>query len=345
MPAPDHDRDLAAGIGYFIGKVMDYRVAKVLLVATDLRVFTALARGGATAAQLAADLATDPRATRILLDALVAIQLLRRAGDRYANAPVADRFLVEGRPDYKGNNLRYQEKVWDFWSRLGEVVRTGRPARTLGDLLSGAEPGFQTSYIRGMHDIAREPARVVASLLELPEGGRVLDVGGGPGSYAMALLEVNDGARADILDLPATLAVTRSIVEESPVADRIGLLEGNYLTGELPGGYDLALLSHITHDESPEDNRGLFTRVRRALRPGGRIAVHDFIVDESRAAPAFSALFAVNMLVYTEGGATYSASEYRAWLTDAGFEHLTEHDVLKGLVDNPSWLVVGSRER
>lgn len=341
MPVPDHD--LTAGIRYLIGKVMDYRVAKVLLVATDLRVFTALSRGGATAAELAADLHSDPRATRILLDALVAIQLLNASAGRYTNSEVADRFLVEGRPDYKGNNLRYQEKIWSFWSQLGDVVRTGRPARTLGDLLSGAEPGFQTSYIRGMHDIAREPARVVASLLQLPSGARILDVGGGPGSYAMALLEANPGTSADILDLPATLAVTRSIVAGSPVAGRIGLLDGNYLTGELPGGYDLALLSHITHDESPEANRALFARVRRALSPGGRIAVHDFVVDDSRAAPAFSALFAVNMLVYTEGGATYSTSEYRAWLMEASFEDLVEHEVLKGRVDNPSWLVVGAR--
>lgn len=337
------DAESAEGIRFFIGKVMDYRIAKVLLVATDLGIFTTLAAAPLELESVCARLKTEPRATRILLDALVAVRLLTLSHGRYANSKVADRFLVEGRPDYKGNNLKYQERIWDFWSRLGDVVRTGIPPRTLGDLLSGETPAFQDAYIRGMRDIAGPPAAAVAGLLELRPGMRVLDIGGGPGTYALALLEAHPEVHVDLFDLPSTLEVTRTLIAGHPCASRVSLIAGDYLANDLPAGYDLALLSHVTHDESPAVNKQLLARAGRSVVPGGRVAVHDFIVDESRTQPAFSALFAVNMLVYTTGGQTYSAGEYESWLLEAGLKNIRTFGVLEGLVDNPSALILAER--
>lgn len=310
-----------------IDEIMGYRKAKILMVAAYLDVFTPL-EVPRSAASLARRLSLDVRAVEILLDALTAIGYLRKRGLHYANAPVSSLYLVRGRPTYMGDNLKYQEMIWDAWGDLRHSIGKGGAVRPLEYWLL-RHKGFTQEYIKGMDNIARGPAAEIAALAAPAPGARLLDVGAGPGTYSLAFLRANPGMSATLLDLPSTLKVTKRMLAEFPLLSaRARLKAGNYRSAAFgKEEYDLVLLSHITHDESPEVNRRLIEESLSALRPGGRIIIHDFMLDANRVEPVFGALFSVHMLAYTEGGRTYTAAEYAKWLRRAGFRRLTEHRI------------------
>lgn len=310
-----------------IDEIMGYRKAKILMVAAYLDVFTPLEKPRSAEA-LARLLALDARAVEILLDALTAIGYLSKRGWHYANAPIASLYLVRGRPGYMGDNLKYQEMIWDAWGDLRHSIRKGGAVRPLEYWLL-RHKGFTGEYIRGMDNIARRPAAEIAAIAAPAPGSRLLDVGAGPGTYSLAFLRANPGMSATLLDLPSTLKVTRPMLADFPsLAARTSLKAGNYRDASFGREeYDLVLLSHITHDESPEVNRRLIAESFRALKPGGRIIIHDFMLEKNRVQPVFGALFSVHMLAYTEGGRTYTAAEYSKWLRRAGFTRLTEREI------------------
>lgn len=326
-----------------IDEIMGYRKAKVLMVAAYLDCFTHL-ESEKSAASLAKKLSLDARAAEILLDALASMGYLVKRGSLYRNAPVSSRHLVRGRPGFMGDNLKYQEMIWDAWSDLRRSVRKGGAVRPLEYWLL-RHKGFTQEYIRGMDNIARKPAAEIAAFVDLNGAARMLDVGAGPGSYSLAFLRGNPKARATLLDLPSTLRVTRRMLAESPaLADRVSLRAGNYRTDSFgKREYDLVLLSHITHDESPEINRLMIRKSWEALKPGGRIVVHDFMLDDDRLQPVFGALFSVHMLAYTEGGRTYTAGEYESWLRETGFARLRRRKIA-GSSRNASEIIVGVRQ-
>ena len=196
-----------------------------------------------------------------------------------------------------------------------------------------------------MDNIARGPAAEIAGIVAPAPGGRLLDVGAGPGTYSLAFLRANPEMSATLLDLPSTLKVTRRMLAEHPLlAARSRLRAGNYREASFGREeYDLVLLSHITHDENPEVNRRLLEESFRALKPGGRVIVHDFMLDADRVRPVFGALFSVHMLAYTEGGRTYTSAEYGKWLRRAGFGRLTERRIaVKSR--NSSRIIIGVKE-
>lgn len=326
-----------------IDEIMGYRKAKILMVAAYLDCFTRL-DAWRSARRLAADLSLDPRAAEILLDALASMGYLVKRGGLYKNAPISSRHLVRGRPGYLGDNLKYQEMIWDAWGDLRHSVRRGGAVRPLEYWLL-RHKGFTQEYIRGMDNIARAPARQIAALVRTAGDARLLDVGAGPGSYSLAFLEANPRLRATLFDLPSTLRVTRRFLSARPdLRGRACVRPGNYRDADFGAEiYDLVLLSHITHDEAPDVNQRLIARGWRALRPGGRIVVHDFMLDDARVKPVFGALFSVHMLAYTEGGRTYTAREYETWLRRAGFSRLRRH-AIGGASRNASEIVVGVKD-
>lgn len=327
-----------------LAEIMGYRKAKILMVAAYLDCFTPL-ESPKSANALARRLTLDARAMEILLDALTAIGYLRKRGRLYANAPISSRHLVRGRPGYMGDNLKYQEMIWDAWGDLRHSIGKGGAVRPLEYWLL-RHKGFTQEYIRGMDNIARGPAAEIAAIAAPAPGSRLLDVGAGPGTYSLAFLRANPTMRATILDLTSTLKVTRRMLSEFPsLAARTRLQAGNYRSAAFGADeYDLVLLSHITHDESPEVNLRLIKESRRALKPGGRIIIHDFMLDADRVRPAFAALFSVHMLAYTESGRTYTAGEYEKWLRAAGFSRLRRRRIaVKSM--NSSRIIIGVKEK
>jgi cyclopropane fatty-acyl-phospholipid synthase-like methyltransferase len=207
--------------------------------------------------------------------------------------------------------------MWKRWSYLTDAVRSGFPAPSDCD---GRDIG---SFIAAMDHGARGRVRAMVQAVGVNGTRRMLDLGGGSGAYSIAFAKAAPELHSEIIDLPEVVPIAQKHIADAGLAHRITVRSGNMLSVELlPRGYDFVLLSSICHMFSPEENRALFARARAALAPDGRIAICDFIADPDKATPRSAALFALNMLVATRGGATYSEPEYRAWLKDAGFSEI-----------------------
>jgi SAM-dependent methyltransferase len=314
-----------------------YAEARILHAAVTLGLFDRLDAAGRTAAAIADAAGTNVRATELLLNALVAMRLARKDGDRFKETEVGKTYLTAASPTSYTGFVKFDAALWPLWGNLAETVRTGKPARDPDMFQSTAEDTAR--FIDAMASIvsARGDARVLAETLDLRGVGRLLDVGAGPGTYAIELCRRHPELRVTLFDLPGTLAVTRRHVDTSGVGDRIELVPGDYLRDPLPGGYDMVFLSNIVHGEDEATNRGLMRKIHGALAPGGRVLIKDHVTDESGTSPAPAAIFSVAMLLFTRGR-DYAFAEIRDWLTAAGFARV-EADVLPpGLV---STLVVG----
>src|SRR5512143_2576515 len=288
-----------------------YQRSMALFAALQLGVFAALARGSADAATVARRVGADPRRLAVLLDGLTAMGLLRKTAKRYRNGEVAASLLTDG-PRSKSSILLHHGDCWRDWSRLEETVRGGRKGRPLG----GDE---QENFIRGMEDNARERAAHVAASFRLRPGERLLDLGGGPGTYAAAWARRYPRAAVTLFDTRGTLRITRRILEEKGASGIVRLIEGDFLADPIGGPYDFVWISHILHAYSERDCRALLRKVRRALVAGGRVAVQEFLVDDGGASPPGPAFFSIHMVAVTEGGRAYSAREVAGMLRAAGF--------------------------
>lgn len=315
--SPDHIRDI----------VYSFRTSRILLTAYELGIFTAVGDGGSTSAEVSTAIGTDERATDRLMNALCAMGLLDKEGGKFSNGELASRYLVEGKPEYMAG-LMHSVNLWDSWSTLTEAVRRGRcvPRPDVND--RGQQ--WLTAFITAMH--AREPGvtdRAVA-MLDLTGVKRVLDVGGGSGAYSMAFVRAADGIRATVFDLPNVIPLTRRFIEEEGYEDSIETTAGDYTSDDLGSGFDLVFLSSIVHSNPPEANAELVRKCADALNPGGQVVVQDFIVTEDRTGPPRAAIFALNMLVGTEGGDTYTESEVREWMEKAGLSDIIRQDTESG---------------
>ena len=294
-----------------------FQVPCVLAAAADLDVFNLLAAAPLSASEVATRLHCDPRATTILLDALAGIGVLVKTADRYGLDPAVAPLVADGSPPSVAAMLRHQANCLRRWSQLPWVVQSGRPADA-GSSVRGPEAD-QASFIGAMHDIANTVAEPL--IREINPGGFrcVLDLGGGSGTWTLAWLQAEPAARAILFDLPAVIPLARRRLTACGVADRVELVAGDFYHDPLPRGADLAWLSAIIHQNSPDENRALYRRAAEALEPGGRILIRDIVMDESHTSPLAGALFAVNMLVATPGGGTYTLAEIREDLQSAGF--------------------------
>lgn len=307
------DADLAS---LFVG----YRGAKVITTAVELDLFRSIELTNGSAADVAALSHSNPDRTTVILDALCALGILKKRDGHYGNTPFSlDRLHPAGARSM-ARNMRYQELLSEAYASLTTTVRRGRPVQMLPELLA-KRPDFVSEYIRGMADIAERAASEVARALDLSDASELLDVGGGPGTFTLAFLKRQPRMRAALLDLPETLAVARGLLESLPERDRIRLVEGNYHEAVFDrGAFDIVLLSHVTHDEGEAENRALIRKAFGALKPGGRLVVHDFMLDAARTSPLFAALFSVHLITYTERGRVFTEEEYAGWLHEAGFE-------------------------
>ena len=294
-------------------RVRGFQESRIVLTALELDVFTA-AGEGVTAADAAARLGTNPRATEVLLNALASMDLLTKQDGVFRNAPAAARYFAAGSRDNARPGLLHAAHLWNTWSTLTECVRTGTAAAR-----GGGSGGETADFIAAMHRNAAERSPLVVRAVGTDGVRRMLDVGGGSGAYTIAFAQANPTLHADLLDLPAVLPIARSHIDQAGVAARVTLREGDLRTDPLGTGYDLVFLSAICHMLNPAENLDLFRRALAALAPGGRIVVQEFILEADKIAPRFAALFAINMLVGTEAGSSYSEPEYAAWLAEAGF--------------------------
>jgi len=306
-----------------------FQRSRALLTAVELGVFTALAQGEEStgepmpSAEVAARIQADPRATDRLLNALTAMGLLRKEGGRFANTALTDVYLVKGRTEYM-SNLGHTSHLYASWATLTEAVRKG------GSVEESSAPSLDESriaqFIEAMHRRALKSADSLVARLDLSGVNRLLDVGGGSGVYAMAFARARKGLQATVLDLPPVARLAKGYIQEAGMSDRVSVRHGDYRMGDLGLGYDLVFLSAIVHINSPDANRALVRKAAAALNPGGRIVIQDFVMEPERVFPQRGALFALNMLVNTPAGDTYTGQEIASWLKEAGCRAVEQMD-------------------
>ncbi len=303
-----------------------YQPACVLAAAAELDLFSVLASAPAaaplTAAEVAARVSGDVRGITALLDALAALEFLNKSADRYTLAPgIADALTAAGPQNMLGMT-QHQANCLRRWSRLAEAAKSGRPVQSAPSIRG--EAGDKQSFIQAMADISAPIVdSLLASLPRLPFT-HLLDVGGGSGTWTLGFLRLNPRATATIFDLPHVIPMARDRLSRAGVLARVRLVAGDFTKDPLPAGADLVFISAIIHQQSRGENRKLYAAAAAALQSNGHILIRDIIMDNSRTQPVSGALFALNMLVGTATGGTFTLSEIREDLAAAGFTDIRQ---------------------
>jgi len=297
-------------------KVRNFMESRIILTGAELDIFTRIHRGLNTAEAIADKNHLDTRALTRLLDALVVYGFLAKANSTYQLTP--DGLLLSSdHPESTLPMVLHMNELWDTWTHLTETVARGKnPARVPRSQKS--EKAAQ-AFIGAMHVVGRKLSKKIADSLDLSSYHKLLDIGGASGTYTIAFLNKNPELKSVIFDLKPVIPLAEAGIREAGLADRVEMVSGDFYTDELPKGCDLALLSAIIHQNSPAQDFALYEKIYRALAPGGTLLIRDHIMEENRTRPPAGAIFALNMLVGTEGGDTYTFQEVKSALDSAGF--------------------------
>jgi len=310
--------------------VSAYRLPRVILTAIELKLFTVIGRATWLLPDLARELKVSERGLSILCRNLAMAGLLHKKGNRYRNSPLAASALNADDPAYRGSYVRLMTNHANDWLRLAESVRTGEPL----DKDEPEEPDYRRQFTWAMHHRTLETAPMIAAHLPLKGAKTLLDLGGGPGTYAMAFLARHPHLQATVCDRPAALEVAKEIAATHKAAERLSYLPLDLLKDDIPGRFDVIWYSNVLHIYSPEENLSVFRRAKAALTEGGRLIVQDaFLHDREGLYPEEASLFAVSMLLFTSTGNTYSVRDTAAWLKEAGFASVKPVKMAKGKED------------
>ncbi len=304
-------------------------VFKTVAVADELQLFDHVSRSrGVTSATLAAALGIADRPAEMLLTGCAALGLLKQQGGRYRNTPLADAYLVRGRPYYFGGMLAMADKrLYPAWGRLSEAVRRNRPTSWDPDkqanLFAGLDETMLAHFWEAMHAISSSTGEVLARAVSFKPFTRVLDVGGGSGAIDIELCKRHRQLRATVYDLPHVVEIAGRKVAAAGLTDRIATASGDFFTDPAyPSGHDAIVLSLIMHDWSEADDRRILEKCHAALPPGGAVIICELLVNDAKTGPVPAAMMSLNMLVETQGGRNYTAAEYARWLKDVGFRRV-----------------------
>lgn len=292
-----------------------FRPARVLLTANNYRVFDHLTKPQ-SAKTISKKIDADLRATKILLDALTGVGLLKKQGNQYINARIASKFLVSASPYYQGDVLRHTDNLWKNWSGLDEVIKTGRPHRKAHN---------HEAFVLGMCNLATLKAKDVVKTIGLKDVKTALDLGGGPGTYSIEM--ARKGVNVTLFDYPETINITKKVISKQRI-NNIDFIRGDFMSDDIGKGYDLIFISQILHSYSEKENIYLLKKCKKALNNGGRVVIQEFYISDNRTHPVQGSLFSVNMLVNTEGGRSYSPEEIKGWLLKAQFKDIKEKKLI-----------------
>lgn len=311
-----------------------------LFTASDAGVFAKLAElESATAAEMAQHLQLNPRATGLLLNACVAAGLLTKHEEKFRNTPDAQIFLVPGRPGDLSRALRYNRDVLPAWQNASQFIRSGMPVER-PELHLGEDQDRTRTFVLSMHHRALAIGRAVVPMLDLQGRKSLLDVGGGPGTYAVLFAKANPGLTATVLDLPGVAAIASELIRDQDASAAVRTLAGDYRTREFPAGADVIHFFGMLHQESPESILNLFRRAFDCLPSGGLVHVMDMMTDHTRAAPKYSAMFALNMALTTQSGWVFSDEDLTKWFGECGFVDVTVQPLPPPM---PHWLATARK--
>jgi len=308
-----------------------FMAAKHLFAASELGLFEALAESPTTIEGLAARTGLTRRAARISADAMVALGLLERQGESYRNAELATAFLSGRGPGDLRPFLKFWDKIsYSSWDHLANALAKG-PSQEIFEI----NHELQEIASAGIEAILAGPAHALPDTFDFSRIKRLLDVGGGTGSWSIAVVQANTHLKATVFELPAVVDIARKRIAAAGLASRIDVVAGDVMSGAIPLGYDAFLLANLIHYWAPEENRALLKRVRSAAEPGSSLVLADFWTDPTHTQPVQAALMAGEFAVHVRNGDVYSVDEVRGWLEETGWRFV-QHTPLAG----PQSLVV-----
>ena len=268
---------------------LSFQKSRIFLTAYELGIFTVIGKKGKSSSQVADELSSAKRHTDRLLNALCALGLLKKTGERFSNTSLSLKYLVNSSPDFlKG--IAHNVKMWDSWSALTQTIRHGRPAMDV--IMNARGEEWLNPFIAAMHERATKSAPAIVKSLDLSGVSRVLDVGGGSGAYAMAFVRQKKEIAATVFDLPNVVAITRRYIEKEGLTNKVEVIAGDYNIDSLGCDYDLVFISAIAHMNSFKENEALAHKAARALRGNGQIVIQDFFMDKDRMNPPGGSFFA-----------------------------------------------------
>jgi predicted O-methyltransferase YrrM len=294
-----------------------WQPAKVLMAANRLDVFNILGDQLLSAREIAKRCGAHPRSTRLLLNAGVALGLLLKRDSRYGNTPEGLQLLVRGKPTYVGDGINHSDWLWRTWGRLAEAVRTNKPVIAPADLGEGAT--IHRDFILAMHNRAMHTGEALAEALDLSGRRQLFDAGGGPGTYSCFLARRYPELRCIVFDLPPAIPIAEENIASFGLQDRVVTRAGDYFRDDFGAGNDVVLLSAVVHSTPPRRAKQLLGKAYDSLVRGGLTVVHENLVNSNKTSPTSAVLFALNMLVNTGGGRSYSGREIKGWMKEAGF--------------------------
>jgi SAM-dependent methyltransferase len=308
-----NEKDLTPGKLMWIAGA--YWQAFALHAAVKLDIFTLIGTDRLTGEEIAEKLGGDIRGVTTLLNALMALELLEKTGDHFASTPLCSKFLSRESPAYLGHIITHHYHLVDSWHHLDESVLTGKPNRHRSSIRGKEE---REAFLMGMFNAAMMQAPQTVKAIDLSGRKLLLDLGGGPGTWAIHFCLQNPGLRAILFDLPETRPFAQKTIERFGLSNRIRFQGGDYLKDDFGAGYDVAWLSQVLHAEGPEACRALIRKVMSSLLPGGLLLIHEFILNNDMAGPLMPALFSLNMLCGTEAGRSYSEQQITEMMREAG---------------------------
>jgi SAM-dependent methyltransferase len=300
-----------------LGLARNFMESRIFLTGAEMDLFTLLAPAPLSVQEIAEKKQADSRGLTVLLDALAAMDLLVKEAGKYQCPASVSHFLSRDAPGSVLPMVLHMGDLWGRWSGLTNVIQ-GLDVQTEPISSTKDEHDLQ-AFIGAMHIVAKSFAPRVVAAIRPASCRALLDVGGALGTYTLAFLEAVPEMKATLFDRPEVIEMTRKHLGDAGVLGRVTLAPGDFYADELPGGQDLAFVSAIIHQNSPEQNVELFSKVFRALIPGGRIVIRDHIMAPDRTRPKDGAIFAVNMLLVTPAGGTYTYDQVREALSKAGF--------------------------
>ncbi len=308
--------------------VVAFQKSRIILTAYELDIFTFIGENSLTSETISKKLNLNKNATERLLNALVSLKLIHKENESYSNSEDSLKFLSKDSPAYMAG-LMHSNHLWNTWSHLTEVVKTGNVAHT--DKINERGEEWLNAFIHAMHYRGKKQAPSQISAIDLQNVKSVLDVGGGSGCFSMEFLKRKHGLKATVFDLPNVVPISKKIVEEEGYTSRINYHTGDYTVDELPKGYDLVFLSAIIHSNSYETNEALVKKCYNSLNKGGKIVIQDWIMNNSKTEPFQGAIFSINMLVGVDGGDCYSENEVGTWMKNAGFSIISKVNLEHGV--------------
>jgi len=313
-----------------------YWMGCTLHASVKLDIYSCLSDSEKSASQISKMIDAGLDATTRLLNALVAMGLIVKNEDRYANTPESAMYLQKSSSSYIGYMIMHHHHLVEGWSKLDQAITTGKPVRKSASHID--DDTMRENFLMGMFNNAMNIAPIIVEQVDLSDKKHMLDLGGGPGTYGIHFCMKNSGLKATIFDLPTTQPFAEKTIDRFKMNDQVNFIGGNYTENDIPGSYDVVWLSHILHGEGPSDCEYLIKKAVSALTPGGLILIHDFILNDSMDGPVFPALFSLNMLIGTEKGRSYSEKEINNMLMKAGIQNIRR---IKTDTPNNSGIIAG----